>query len=97
MSLRAYTVMHVVLSLVGIGSGCVMTFGLFTGKRADRVLTAICTGAAVRSGAVRGTHRRCGDQVPQRTGRNCLVCRIILPPCGHTVAGLSPQRSLAPA
>ena len=36
MSLRAFTVMHVVLSLVGIGSGCVMTFGLFTGKRADR-------------------------------------------------------------
>src|SRR5439155_9336789 len=36
MSLHAYTVMHVVLSLVGIGSGCVITFGLFTGKRADR-------------------------------------------------------------
>jgi hypothetical protein len=36
MSLRAFTIVHVVLSLVGIGSGCVIVFGLLTGKRADR-------------------------------------------------------------
>ena len=36
MSLDAFTLVHVVLSLVGIGSGCVIVFGLLTGKRVDR-------------------------------------------------------------
>src|SRR5437773_7084576 len=49
MSLRAYTVMHVVLSLVGIGSGCVITFGLFTGKRADRWTALFLTSTAATS------------------------------------------------
>src|SRR5260221_10508246 len=34
--LHAFTVMHVALRLVGIGSGCVIVFGLLTGKRVDQ-------------------------------------------------------------
>jgi hypothetical protein len=35
MTLETYTVVHVVISLVGIGSGFVVMFGLLTGKRLD--------------------------------------------------------------
>ena len=35
MSLATYTLLHVVISLVGIGSGLVVMFGLLTGKRMD--------------------------------------------------------------
>jgi len=34
-SLATYTAIHVVLSLIGIGSGFVVMFGLFNGKRLD--------------------------------------------------------------
>jgi hypothetical protein len=34
-SLATYTAIHVILSLVGIGSGFVVMFGLFTGRRLD--------------------------------------------------------------
>jgi hypothetical protein len=34
-SLATYTAIHVVLSLVGIGSGFVVMFGLFSGRRLD--------------------------------------------------------------
>ena len=35
MSLATYTLVHVLISLVGIGSGLVVLFGLITGKRLD--------------------------------------------------------------
>jgi hypothetical protein len=35
MSLGTYTFLHVVISLIGIGSGLVVMFGLLTGKRFD--------------------------------------------------------------
>ena len=34
--MTTYTVLHVVISLVGIGSGLVVLFGLLTGQRLDR-------------------------------------------------------------
>ena len=36
MSLETYTLVHVLISLVGIGSGFVVLYGLLTGKRFDR-------------------------------------------------------------
>jgi hypothetical protein len=36
LSLRTFTIVHVVLSLVGIGSGCVVLYGLLTRKRLER-------------------------------------------------------------
>ena len=35
MSLSTFTLVHVIISLIGIGSGFVVVFGLFTGKRLD--------------------------------------------------------------
>jgi hypothetical protein len=35
MTTATFTFMHVLLSLVGIGSGCIVLFGLLTGKRLD--------------------------------------------------------------
>ena len=35
MSIGAFTLIHVIISLIGIGSGFVVVFGLFTGKRLD--------------------------------------------------------------
>src|SRR5439155_1630882 len=35
MSLATYTFVHVLISLVGIGSGLVVVFGLLTGRRLD--------------------------------------------------------------
>lgn len=40
MSLATYTVIHVVISLVGIGSGLIVLFGMFSSKRLDG-LTAL--------------------------------------------------------
>ena len=40
MSLQTYTLIHVVISLIGIGSGLVVLFGMFSGKRLNR-LTAL--------------------------------------------------------
>jgi hypothetical protein len=39
MSLATYTLLHVLLSLAGIGSGLVVMFGLLTGKRMERWTT----------------------------------------------------------
>jgi hypothetical protein len=36
MSLQAYTLLHVLISLAGIGSGIVVMYGLLSGKRLDR-------------------------------------------------------------
>src|SRR5437762_14293857 len=46
LSLRTFTIVHVVLSLVGIGSGCVVTFGLLRAKRLDG-LTALFLASTV--------------------------------------------------
>ena len=35
MSLATYTLIHVIISLVGIGSGLIVLFGMFGGKRMD--------------------------------------------------------------
>ena len=36
MSLATYTLIHVIISLIGIGSGLIVLFGMFGGKRLDR-------------------------------------------------------------
>jgi voltage-gated potassium channel Kch len=35
MSLQTYTLIHVIISLIGIGSGLVVMYGMLTGKRLD--------------------------------------------------------------
>jgi hypothetical protein len=40
MSTATYTFLHVLISLIGIGSGLVVMFGFITGKRLD-TLTAV--------------------------------------------------------
>lgn len=40
MSLATYTLIHVIISLIGIGSGLIVLFGMFGGKRLDG-LTAL--------------------------------------------------------
>src|SRR5438270_6969184 len=37
MSLHAYTQLHVLISLVAIGSGLIVLYGMLTGKRLDRL------------------------------------------------------------
>jgi len=46
MSTAAYTFLHVLISLVGIGTGFIVMFGLITGKRLDG-LTAVFLAATV--------------------------------------------------
>jgi hypothetical protein len=36
MSLATFTLVHVIISLIGIGSGLIVLFGLLTGRRMDR-------------------------------------------------------------
>jgi hypothetical protein len=36
MSLETFTLVHTVISLVGIGSGLIVLFGMIAGKRLDR-------------------------------------------------------------
>lgn len=52
MSLAAYTLLHVLISLVGIGSGLVVMYGFLTGKRLDgwTVVFLVTTGATSLSG-----------------------------------------------
>ena len=35
MSLATFTLIHVIISLIGIGSGLIVLFGMFGGKRLD--------------------------------------------------------------
>jgi hypothetical protein len=37
MSLATYTLIHVIISLIGIGFGLIVLFGMFGGKRLDRI------------------------------------------------------------
>jgi hypothetical protein len=48
--MTTYTVIHVVISLVGIGSGVVVLFGLLTGQRLDR-WTALFLASTVATSA----------------------------------------------
>jgi hypothetical protein len=41
MSLATYTLIHVIISLIGIGSGLIVLFGMFGGKRLDGTTTAL--------------------------------------------------------
>jgi len=43
MSLATYTLIHVIISLIGIGSGLIVLFGMFGGKRLDG-MTALFLG-----------------------------------------------------
>jgi hypothetical protein len=45
MSAATYTFLHVLVSLIGIGSGIVVIFGLLTGKRLDRTAVFLTTTA----------------------------------------------------
>lgn len=49
MSTATYTFLHVLISLVGIGSGFVVVFGLLTGKRLDRWTALFLTTTALTS------------------------------------------------
>lgn len=46
MSLATYTLIHVIISLIGIGSGLIVLFGMFGGKRLDG-LTALFLASTV--------------------------------------------------
>ncbi len=46
MSLATYTLIHVIISLIGIGSGLIVLFGMFGGKRLDG-MTALFLAATV--------------------------------------------------
>src|ERR1700680_1292276 len=52
MTTSTFTLVHVIISLVGIGSGFIVTFGLLTGKRLDgwTAFFLATTVAARRSG-----------------------------------------------
>jgi len=49
MSTATYTLLHVIISLAGIGSGLVVLFGLLTGQRLDRWTAAFLTTTALTS------------------------------------------------
>lgn len=46
MTLATYTLIHVIISLIGIGSGLIVLFGMFVGKRLDG-MTALFLAATV--------------------------------------------------
>lgn len=49
MSLATYTLIHVVISLVGIGSGLIVLFGMFGGKRLDGITALFLATTALTS------------------------------------------------
>jgi hypothetical protein len=49
MSIETYTLLHVVISLVGIGSGVVVMWGLLYGKRLDSWTAVFLTTIALTS------------------------------------------------
>jgi hypothetical protein len=49
MSLQTYTLVHVLISLVGIGSGFVVMYGLLGGKRLDRWTAVFLTSTVLTS------------------------------------------------
>jgi len=49
MSLATYTLIHVIISLVGIGSGLIVLFGMFGGKRLDGMTALFLATTALTS------------------------------------------------
>jgi hypothetical protein len=49
MSLATYTLIHVIISLIGIGSGLIVLFGMFGGKRLDGVTALFLATTALTS------------------------------------------------
>src|SRR6266404_4265310 len=49
MSLQTYTLIHVLISLIGIGSGLVVMYGLLTAKQLDRWTAVFLTTTALTS------------------------------------------------
>ncbi|MGA9967647.1 MAG: hypothetical protein WBQ10_20790 [Terriglobales bacterium] len=49
MSTATYTFLHVLISLIGIGSGSVVMFGFITGKRLDNLTAVFLTTTALTS------------------------------------------------
>src|SRR6185369_17718609 len=49
MSLATYTLIHVIISLIGIGSGLVVLFGMFGGKRLDGITALFLATTALTS------------------------------------------------
>ncbi|HET9164781.1 MAG TPA: hypothetical protein VFP11_02205 [Candidatus Angelobacter sp.] len=49
MSLATYTLIHVIISLIGIGSGLVVLFGMFGSKRLDRMTALFLATTALTS------------------------------------------------
>jgi len=49
MSLATYTLIHVIISLIGIGSGLVVLFGMFGGKRLDGMTALFLATTALTS------------------------------------------------
>jgi hypothetical protein len=49
MSLATYTLIHVILSLIGIGSGLIVLFGMFGGKRLDGMTALFLATTALTS------------------------------------------------
>jgi len=49
MSLATYTLIHVIISLIGIASGLIVLFGMFGGKRLDRMTALFLATTALTS------------------------------------------------
>jgi hypothetical protein len=49
MSLATYTLIHVIISLIGIGSGLIVLFGMFGGKRLDGMTALFLATTAMTS------------------------------------------------
>ncbi|HZE82388.1 MAG TPA: hypothetical protein VE604_15920 [Candidatus Polarisedimenticolia bacterium] len=49
MSLATFTLIHVIISLVGIGSGLIVLFGMFSGKRLDGMTALFLATTALTS------------------------------------------------
>ncbi len=65
MSTETYTLIHVVISLSGIGSGLIVLFGLLTGKRLDSLTALFLTTTVLTSAENPGPENNGAD--PDRT------------------------------
>ena len=72
MSTATYTFWHVLISLVGIGSGLIVMFGFLTGKRFD-LLTAIFLATTVFFSAYNFRGKEAPYRVRTRTSARGLI------------------------
>ncbi len=93
MSTATYTLIHVLISLVGIASGFVVVYGLLGGKRLDRWTAIFLTTTVLTSvtgfGFPIGDHRLAPDLRYQR--RDCAVSQHICPGGAVVRKGASPE------